>query len=168
LAIEPKVLLLDEPFGALDAKVRQKLREWLRRLHEQMHTTTILVTHDQEEALEVADRIATSLVEGTVLSQDGKALERATVVFHPTDAQAKFPKPRGTTDAQGRFQLSTYDTADGAPVGKYKVTIEQWYRDTPDQAPTNHLPPALASEATSGLEVQLSKGTNVLEPFKIR
>ncbi|MBU6386463.1 MAG: sulfate ABC transporter ATP-binding protein [Planctomycetes bacterium] len=57
LAIEPKVLLLDEPFGALDAKVRQKLREWLRRLHEQMHTTTILVTHDQEEALEVADRV---------------------------------------------------------------------------------------------------------------
>ena len=57
LAIEPKVLLLDEPFGALDAKVRQKLREWLRRLHEQVHTTTILVTHDQEEALEVADRV---------------------------------------------------------------------------------------------------------------
>jgi sulfate transport system ATP-binding protein len=57
LAIEPKVLLIDEPFGALDAKVRQKLREWLRRLHEQMHSTTILVTHDQEEALEVADRV---------------------------------------------------------------------------------------------------------------
>lgn len=57
LAIEPKVLLLDEPFGALDAKVRQKLREWLRNLHEQMHTTTILVTHDQEEALEVSDRV---------------------------------------------------------------------------------------------------------------
>ncbi len=57
LAIEPKILLLDEPFGALDAKVRQKLREWLRELHETMHTTTILVTHDQEEALEVADRV---------------------------------------------------------------------------------------------------------------
>lgn len=57
LAIEPKILLLDEPFGALDAKVRQSLREWLRRLHDEMHTTTVLVTHDQEEALEVADRV---------------------------------------------------------------------------------------------------------------
>ena len=58
LAIEPRVLLLDEPFGALDAKVRADLREWLRRLHDEVHVTTVLVTHDQEEAMEVADRIA--------------------------------------------------------------------------------------------------------------
>jgi sulfate transport system ATP-binding protein len=57
LAIEPSVLLLDEPFGALDAKVRKELREWLRRLHDDVHVTTVLVTHDQEEALEVADSI---------------------------------------------------------------------------------------------------------------
>lgn len=57
LAIEPKVLLLDEPFGALDAKVRQELRGWLRRLHDEIHTTSVLVTHDQEEAFEVADRV---------------------------------------------------------------------------------------------------------------
>jgi sulfate/thiosulfate transport system ATP-binding protein len=57
LAIEPKVLLLDEPFGALDAKVRQGLRDWLRRLHDELHITSVLVTHDQEEALEVADRV---------------------------------------------------------------------------------------------------------------
>ncbi len=57
LAVEPKVLLLDEPFGALDAKVRKELRDWLRRLHEEVHVTTIFVTHDQEEALEVADNI---------------------------------------------------------------------------------------------------------------
>jgi sulfate transport system ATP-binding protein len=57
LAIEPKVLLLDEPFGALDAKVRQGLRTWLRRLHDELHVTSVLVTHDQEEALEVADRV---------------------------------------------------------------------------------------------------------------
>lgn len=57
LAIEPRVLLLDEPFGALDAKVRQGLRNWLRRLHDELHMTTILVTHDQEEALEVSDRV---------------------------------------------------------------------------------------------------------------
>jgi sulfate transport system ATP-binding protein len=57
LAVEPKVLLLDEPFGALDAKVRQELRSWLRRLHDEIHVTSVFVTHDQEEALEVADRI---------------------------------------------------------------------------------------------------------------
>ena len=57
LAVEPKVLLLDEPFGALDAKVRKELRGWLRRLHDDLHISTIFVTHDQEEALEVADRI---------------------------------------------------------------------------------------------------------------
>ncbi|QLC72914.1 sulfate ABC transporter ATP-binding protein [Pseudomonas sp. LPB0260] len=57
LAVEPKVLLLDEPFGALDAKVRKELRRWLARLHEQVHLTSVFVTHDQEEAMEVADRI---------------------------------------------------------------------------------------------------------------
>lgn len=57
LAIEPSVLLLDEPFGALDARVRQELRRWLRRLHDELHITGVLVTHDQEEALEVADRV---------------------------------------------------------------------------------------------------------------
>ena len=57
LAIEPTVLLLDEPFGALDAKVRKELRDWLRRLHDDMHVTTVFVTHDQEEALEVADSL---------------------------------------------------------------------------------------------------------------
>ena len=57
LAVEPSVLLLDEPFGALDAKVRAELREWLRGLHERVPVTTILVTHDQEEAMSVADRI---------------------------------------------------------------------------------------------------------------
>jgi sulfate transport system ATP-binding protein len=57
LAVEPKVLLLDEPFGALDAKVRKELRDWLRRLHDEVHVTTVFVTHDQEEALEVADEL---------------------------------------------------------------------------------------------------------------
>ena len=55
LAVEPSVLLLDEPFGALDARVRKELRAWLRRLHDEVHVTTIIVTHDQEEAMEVAE-----------------------------------------------------------------------------------------------------------------
>jgi len=65
LAVEPRVLLLDEPFGALDAKVRKELRRWLRQLHDEIHVTTLFVTHDQEEALEVADRVAI-LRQGTV------------------------------------------------------------------------------------------------------
>ncbi len=58
LAVDPQVLLLDEPFGALDAKVRDELRAWLRRLHDEVHVTTVIVTHDQQEALDIADRIA--------------------------------------------------------------------------------------------------------------
>jgi sulfate transport system ATP-binding protein len=76
LAIEPKVLLLDEPFGALDAKVRAGLRSWLRRLHDELHITSILVTHDQEEALEVADRVV--VMNQAVIEQVGTPEE----VFH--------------------------------------------------------------------------------------
>src|SRR5690606_13213633 len=76
LAIEPRVLLLDEPFGALDAKVRQGLRNWLRRLHSEIHVTTILVTHDQEEALEVADRVV--VMNQAKIEQVGSPAE----VFH--------------------------------------------------------------------------------------
>ncbi len=78
LAIEPKVLLLDEPFGALDAQVRQQLRIWLRELHEKISVTTVLVTHDQEEALEVADRLA--IINAGRLEQVGSAAE---VYDHP-------------------------------------------------------------------------------------
>jgi sulfate transport system ATP-binding protein len=78
LAVEPRVLLLDEPFGALDAKVRQELRRWLRRLHEEIHLTSVFVTHDQEEALELADRIVI-MNEGKV-EQDGSPQD---VFDHP-------------------------------------------------------------------------------------
>jgi sulfate transport system ATP-binding protein len=70
LAVEPKVLLLDEPFGALDTKVRTELRRWLRRLHDEMHITSVFVTHDQEEAMEIADRIA--VMGGGRLQQVGR------------------------------------------------------------------------------------------------
>ena len=69
LAVQPRVLLLDEPFGALDAKVRAELREWLRRLHEEVHVTTVFVTHDQEEAMEVAEQIA--VINGGRIEQTG-------------------------------------------------------------------------------------------------
>src|SRR5437588_7765885 len=69
LAVQPEVLLLDEPFGALDAQVRKELRVWLRRLHDEVHVTTVFVTHDQEEAMEVADTIA--IIAGGRLEQVG-------------------------------------------------------------------------------------------------
>jgi sulfate transport system ATP-binding protein len=73
LAVEPEVLLLDEPFGALDAKVRSELRAWLRRLHDEMHVTSIFVTHDQEEAFAIADRVL--VINRGRLEQAGSALE---------------------------------------------------------------------------------------------
>ena len=73
LAVEPRVLLLDEPFGALDAKVRRELRSWLRELHAQTGHTTIFVTHDQDEALELADRVA--VLNGGRIEQLGSASE---------------------------------------------------------------------------------------------
>ena len=80
LAPEPKVLLLDEPFGALDAKVRAELRDWLRRFHDELHVTSIFVTHDQEEAFEVADRVVV-LNKGRI-EQQGRPIE---VFEHPVN-----------------------------------------------------------------------------------
>ena len=86
LAPEPKLLLLDEPFGAVDAKVREELRRWLRRLHDEVHTTSIFVTHDQEEAFAVADRVF--IVQGGRLEQEGTPVD---VLDHPrTEFVARF------------------------------------------------------------------------------
>jgi sulfate transport system ATP-binding protein len=81
LAVEPRVLLLDEPFGALDAKVRKELRRWLRRLHDELHVASVFVTHDQEEALEVADRVA--IMNRGMIEQVGTPIE---VYDNPTSA----------------------------------------------------------------------------------
>ncbi len=100
LAIEPKVLLLDEPFGALDAKVRQGLRDWLRRLHDEIHVTTVLVTHDQEEALEVADRVV--VMNKATVEQVGSPEE----VFH-------HPKSEFVMDFLGRTNVFHARVANG-------------------------------------------------------
>ena len=81
LAVDPSVLLLDEPFGALDAKVRKELRRWLRRLHDELHVTSVFVTHDQEEALEVADRVV--VLNSGRIEQVGAPEE---VYTHPANA----------------------------------------------------------------------------------
>ena len=92
LAIEPKFLLLDEPFGALDARVRQNLRRWLRRLHEEIKLTSVFVTHDQEEALELADRVI--VMNHGQIEQDGTPYE----VFH-------YPKNAFVMDFLGSVNL---------------------------------------------------------------
>jgi sulfate transport system ATP-binding protein len=81
LAVQPAVMLLDEPFGALDARVRQELRDWLRRLHDEVHVTTVLVTHDQEEAMEVADRVV--VMDHGYVQQVGSPRE---LYEHPSNA----------------------------------------------------------------------------------
>ncbi|HEY7636592.1 MAG TPA: sulfate ABC transporter ATP-binding protein [Gemmatimonadales bacterium] len=130
LAVKPKVLLLDEPFGALDAKVRKELRRWLRRLHEEVHVTSVFVTHDQEEALEVSDRVVV-MNQGRI-EQSGTPEE---VYEHPAtpfvygflgdvnlfqgrihqgrvsigEGELDAPEWAGTTDQAGLAYVRTYD-----------------------------------------------------------
>jgi sulfate transport system ATP-binding protein len=82
LAVQPRVLLLDEPFGALDARVRKQLRQWLRRLHDEVRVTTVLVTHDSEEACEVADRVA--------VMHDGRIAQMGTAAELGREASTPF------------------------------------------------------------------------------
>ncbi len=115
LAVEPKVLLLDEPFGALDAKVRKELRSWLRRLHDELHITTIFVTHDQEEALEVADRI--------VLMNRGKVEQiGAPQDVYDTPESAFVYEFLGAANRLSG-ELQTHDFI--ADAGKYRVTVHK-------------------------------------------
>jgi sulfate transport system ATP-binding protein len=125
LAIEPRVLLLDEPFGSLDAKVRQGLRRWLRRLHDEIHVTSVFVTHDQEEALEVADRV--------VVMNQGRVEQVGTpeeVFHHPAtpfviDFLGNVNTFRGRIEAGGaRFGSLVLDhvegtQADGTPASLF-------------------------------------------------
>lgn len=129
LAVEPSVLLLDEPFGALDAKVRKELRRWLRRLHEELNITTIFVTHDQEEAMEMADRVV-------VMSQ-GKIEQIGTpeeVYLQPANGFVydflghynefvAWQLPDGT--------LLLEDSAPEAPTPVFTETSQQWLKKIP-------------------------------------
>ncbi|GAA1938797.1 sulfate/molybdate ABC transporter ATP-binding protein [Nocardioides marmoribigeumensis] len=123
LAVEPNVLLLDEPFGALDAKVRKELRDWLRRLHDEMHVTTVFVTHDQEEALEVADEI--------VIINDGR-VEQIGSPDDLYDAPANdfvmsFLGP--VTELEGSLvrphDVEVVPVSDGGPRGALQGTVER-------------------------------------------
>lgn len=108
LAVEPKVLLLDEPFGALDAKVRKDLRAWLRRLHDEVHVTTVFVTHDQEEAMEVSDEIV--VMNKGMVEQIGTP---AQIYDHPATAFVmSFIGPVNVLPSSSRiFQGNGFDSA---------------------------------------------------------
>lgn len=122
LAIEPRMLLLDEPFGALDAKVRRELRHWLRRIHDETGVTTVFVTHDQEEALDLADRVA--ILNDGELVQVGPPQEvyerpRSSFIFDFLGASCRLP---GEVEA-GRLQVGDWrtDAPEGAPGGRVEV-----------------------------------------------
>ena len=125
LAVEPRVLLLDEPFGALDARVRQELRRWLRRLHDELHVTSVFVTHDQEEALELADRVV--IMNGGRIEQIGTPAEVYSAPRTPFVYQ--FIGDVNLFHArleQGRVQLGTIElpiAAPHAPDGRALVGV---------------------------------------------
>lgn len=116
LAVEPRLLLLDEPFGALDAKVRKELRRWMRRLHDEVHLTSIFVTHDQEEAMEVADRV--------VVMSNGKIEQVGTpgeVYQNPANAfvydfLGNYNEFKGFKDAKGKVHLAGFDAGKAKQV----------------------------------------------------
>jgi sulfate transport system ATP-binding protein len=108
LAVEPRVLLLDEPFGSLDAKVRKELRQWLRRLHDELHITSLFVTHDQDEAMEVADRIVLmnkGRIEQTGLTQEVYEQPATAFAYSFLGAVNRLP---------GRVEGNTLRVGDGA------------------------------------------------------
>ncbi len=138
LAVQPKILLLDEPFGALDAKVRQELRRWLRRLHDEIRVTSVFVTHDQDEALEVADRVVI-LHEGKV-EQEGSPEE---VYQHPAtpfvyrflgNVNLFHGRVEGSKVVLGEFSLD-------APAGMGKDAIPAVAYARPHLLDIDHQPP---------------------------
>ncbi|KRE55215.1 sulfate/molybdate ABC transporter ATP-binding protein [Phycicoccus sp. Soil748] len=153
LAVDPEVLLLDEPFGALDAKVRADLRQWLRRLHDEVHVTTVLVTHDQEEALDVADRIAV-LNKGRI-EQVG-------------DPVSLYERP--ANDFVMSF-LGSVATLNGVLVRPHDIELE---REAPVElvAPGHSVPARVRARVERivrlGFEVRVDLGTDAGERFAVQ
>ena len=127
LAVEPKVLLLDEPFGALDAKVRKELRRWMRRLHDDIHITSVFVTHDQEEAMEVADRVV--VMSNGRIEQVGTPNE---VWNKPAngfvyDFLGNYNEFDGWKDADGTIRLTEYDVVEVPLPTPQERSVRQRY-----------------------------------------
>ncbi|SCK15853.1 sulfate/molybdate ABC transporter ATP-binding protein [Vogesella sp. LIG4] len=145
LAVEPRVLLLDEPFGALDAKVRKELRRWLRRLHDELHITSIFVTHDQEEALEVADRV--------VLMNHGRVEQ----IGSPGEVyrQPATPFVYGFLGAANRFEGS--GSAGGIAVGSARLSSEPGYDGRVIAFVRPHELDIIPREAGEGIPARISR-----------
>ena len=168
LAVEPRVLLLDEPFGSLDAKVRKELRQWLRRLHDELHITSVFVTHDQDEAMEVADRVVL-MNEGRV-EQTGLTQE---VYEHPATAFA-YSFLGAVNQLPGRVEGDTLRVGEGAvPLaersGVHGEEVVAFARPheldiVPDAGSTLGLPASvqrvLVSGAVARVELTAMVGTN--------
>lgn len=158
LAVRPKMLLLDEPFGALDAKVRQELRTWLRKLHEEMHVTTVFVTHDQEEAFEVADRV--------VVMRQGNIEQVGT----PQDV-FDHPATPFVMDFLGNVNVFHGRVQSGrADVGPFSVEYKDYQHDEPRKATAYVRPHELeiertktAATALQGRVVQINPGGAVVK-----
>jgi sulfate transport system ATP-binding protein len=147
LAVQPKVLLLDEPFGALDAKVRKELRRFMRRLHEEIHVTTVFVTHDQEEAMEVADRV--------VVMSNGNVEQIGTpdeVWNKPKngfvyDFLGNYNEFEGWKDKEGNVHLTEYDVVSTSPSESASPTQgKDWWQRYPG---AGILRPLLSSSSAS-------------------
>lgn len=163
LAIEPSVLLLDEPFGALDANVRKELRDWLRRLHDEVHVTTVFVTHDQEEALEVADSIVV-MNEGQIEQvgtpddiYDKPASEFVWTFLGPvTRLRGHLIRPHDIEVS--RIEQSSH--AHGVITAWNRVGFEIRFEVTPEE-PLGHPPVKVAVTRTQANALGLSLGAHV-------
>ncbi len=133
LAVEPKVLLLDEPFGALDSKVRKELRMWMRKLHDDIHITSVFVTHDQEEAMEVSDRV--------VVMNDGRIEQVGTPeeVYHTPansfiyDFLGNYNSFEGWKDNEGNVHITDYEMKEKKVVSSVVTSKSvEWFRRYPE------------------------------------
>ena len=113
------------------------------------------------------NRTPTHTVRGK-LTDGSKPVAHAQIVFHPVGGAADTPKPRGKTDANGEFTLTTYDGNDGAPAGQYKVSVELWRTPSADAGPVNQLPPKYADPDKSGLTATVATGQTDLQPFVVK
>ena len=134
LAVEPKLLLLDEPFGALDAQVRKDLRRWLRTLHEAMGLTSIFVTHDQDEALELADRVA--VMNHGQIEQVGTPEQIYTASATPFVSQFVgetnlLPRPTGGDIHVRPHEIEIVADGDGGAADAYRVIVRNVFRRGP-------------------------------------
>jgi hypothetical protein len=113
-------------------------------------------------------RVPTFPASGQLLAANDKPIANALVVLHPVDINSEAPKSRATTDADGKFQLTTYITGDGAPEGDFIVTVEQWLRDDPNEAPSNKIPGTWSRPESSQIRIAILKSANQLAPIRLR